>query len=162
MLLTTLERYKSKYEITDNALDNQITMEIEQVSAEIETTCNRTFDETDYEVVMYGSGTNELVLNEYPIKTATVADYTDFVINKKAGILQSGSIWSATTKYTISFTAGYATIPADLEKACMVMVSMALERRGSEHLKTEVIGPLRNDFATNVPDILEKYRKIAI
>ena len=162
MLLTTLERYKSKYEITDNALDDQITMEIEQVSAEIETTCNRIFAETDYEIVMYGSGTNELLLNEYPIKTATVADYTEFVINKKAGILQSGSVWSPTVKYTINFTAGYATIPADIEKACMIMVSMGLERRGSEHLKTEVVGPLRSDFATNFPDILEKYRKIPV
>lgn len=93
-MLTTLDRYKTYYEITDTALDEQITMAIEQASAEIENTCNTTFD----------------------------------------------------------------PVPKDIEKACIVMASMALERRGSEHLKTEVVGPLRSDFADNIPDILEKHR----
>lgn len=176
MLLTTVERFKDYYEITDNALDERIAMAIEQTSAEIESTCNRSFAETDYSMIMYGSGTKELILDEYPIKTATVDGYTDFIINKKAGILTSDSIWSASTKYTINFTAGYVlpidaiegtaaivgTVPKDLEKACIVMASMDLERRGSEHLKTEVIGPLRSEFADKVPDILEKYRKMAV
>ena len=97
-MLTTLARYKIYYEINDNALDPQIEMAIEQVSAEIETTCNATFD----------------------------------------------------------------PVPADIEKACIIMVSMSLERRGSEHLKTEVVGPLRSDFADNIPDILDKHRVIPV
>lgn len=98
MLLTTLERYKIYYEITDTALDAQISMAIEQTSAEIESICNTVFDR----------------------------------------------------------------VPADIEKACIVMVSMSLERRGSEHLKTEVIGPLRSDFADDIPDILNRYRLMPV
>lgn len=169
-MLTTLERYKTYYEIEDNDLDAQIQMAIEQVSVEIESICNRSFAETEYNVIIRGSGTEELILGEYPVKEATIANFTDFIINKKTGILISNSVWSPNIKYNITFTAGYvlpaegvtSTVPVDLEKACIVMASMDLERRGSEHLKTEVIGPLRNDFAVNVPDVLEKYRKIAI
>jgi hypothetical protein len=55
------------------------------------------------------------------------------------------------------------TLPCNIVSACIELVAIAYQRRGSEHLKTEVVGPLRSDFTNDWPlhiqQTLDRYRE---
>jgi len=55
------------------------------------------------------------------------------------------------------------TLPYNIESSCIELVVIAYQCRGSEHLKTEVVGPLRSDFSIGWPEhikqTLDRYRR---
>lgn len=78
----------------------------------------------------------------------------------------------------VEYTAGYVlpkdedpeanppvvrTLPYDLEDACISLVAVRYEMRGSEHMRRETIGPLTSEFLDGAParirDVLDHYRK---
>jgi len=70
------------------------------------------------------------------------------------------------TKYVLpkDDTTGTArTLPYNLESACIELVAIAYQMRGSEHLKQEYIGPLRSFFLEQMPfavkETLDRYRE---
>ena len=170
-MLTTLARYKTFYGITDTASDAKITMILGMISAEIEAYCGRIFGKDDYTKTCKGTGTEFLILDQSPILTATATEndeeFTDFTIQSGVMLEYTDGVFNTASDYTISYTAGYilpedateevpSTLPLDLENACIVMTSMEIERQGSEHLKTEVIGPLRSDYLQDLPIYLRR------
>ncbi len=54
------------------------------------------------------------------------------------------------------------TLPYNIEDACKELVAIAYQRRGSEHLKEEIVGPLRSFFIMEWPEhikqTLDRYR----
>lgn len=58
------------------------------------------------------------------------------------------------------------TLPYNLENTCIELVAIAYQRRGSEHLKEEIVGPLRSFFILSMPDpikeTLDRYRKYVL
>ena len=171
-MLTTLARYKTFYTITDTASDDKITMILGMISAEIEAYCGRIFGQANYTETVKGSDAEYIALKQYPVNDVAVTEndeeFTDFTTLDKYGLLERDTgIWNTASDYTISYTAGYilpedateevpSTLPLDLENACIVMTSMEIERQGSEHLKTEVIGPLRSDYLQDLPIYLRR------
>lgn len=83
--------------------------------------------------------------------SADIADYVRFDISVSY-VLPKDAITDATR-----------TLPFNLESACIELVTIAYQRRGSEHLKTEVVGPLRSDFTNDWPlhilQTLDRYRE---
>jgi len=83
-----------------------------------------------------------------------------------------------TQNITVEYTAGYilpqngtmetpATLPGDLEMACIKMIATDINRKGSEHEQAEALGPLNstflvNDYLQSVIDVLERYKKMVI
>ena len=83
---------------------------------------------------------------------------------------------------SVSYTAGYvlpwqenltatpiveSTLPYDLEMACIKMVAADINRKGSEHEKSEGLGPLQsafldNDYMQSVLETIERYKKPVI
>lgn len=173
-MLTTVERYKQYYKITDESQDMQIEMTIAQVSAEIESECKRTFGKADYEDYRIGSGGVLLLLKNYPVITASIPEITDFEIKSNEGMLYRKDGWLKGNEYKVSYSAGYvlpkdattdqpSTLPADLEGACITLVNIRMEIRGSEHLKAETVGPLRSEYLSDIPvyiqSILNRYKR---
>lgn len=60
-----------------------------------------------------------------------------------------------------------STLPYDLEMACIKMVAADINRKGSEHEKSENLGPLQsafldNDYSDSVLSVLERYKRPVI
>lgn len=55
------------------------------------------------------------------------------------------------------------TLPYNIESACIELVAIRYQCRGSEHLKTETVGPLKSEFTMNWPEhikqTLDRYRR---
>ena len=59
------------------------------------------------------------------------------------------------------------TLPYDLEMACIKMIAADINRKGSEHEKSENLGPLQsafldNDYSDSVLSVLERYKRPVI
>jgi len=54
------------------------------------------------------------------------------------------------------------TLPYNIESACIELVVIAYQCKGSEHLKEEIVGPLRSFFVMDWPEhirqTLDRYR----
>lgn len=60
-----------------------------------------------------------------------------------------------------------STLPYDLEMACIKMVAADINRKGSEHEKSENLGPLQSafldsDYSESVLGVLERYKRPVI
>lgn len=181
--LTTLKAAKTwiGLDTDDTSQDDLLTMLVEGVSAEIEGHCNRKFAKADYSMEFQGRGQKLVMLAEYPVASLLVvqvmsderAGVTGWTLDKESGILEAKSSWSGHL-YQADYTAGYVlpgeateenprTLPKDLEKACWQLIEIAYSKRGNEHLATESLGPIREEYLQGMPlqieEVLEKYKK---
>lgn len=164
-MLTTLDNVKKYIGITDTAEDGLLNMLIAAASQAIETYCNRVLTEHECveDVQLIHSG-GIVMLSGYPVSAVTIKDangqqVTDFVLAARSGML---TINAAPGVYTVEYTAGYQTIPADLEFACIQLVAAMYDRRGSDHVVSETIGPVRAEYVDDIPQhikwVLDRYR----
>ena len=122
---------------SDTTKDNLIIRKINQATLAIEKYCGRRFAETTYTDTVYsGTNTDQIVLRQRPITDTTPLvlgtrdtslnndDFDDvesdlYFVNESAGVLdlnfRATGHWD---KYRVTYSAGYATIPADLGEAC--------------------------------------------
>lgn len=156
----TAEEFKARplgismRQYTDEMLEDYI----EVATAAVEDLCERVFTEVEYTETLRGTGTEKLLLNNYPvveidsINETTISDgATESVditglirsdLHDASGILElSDGGWSAGSLYEVTYTAGYDTIPAPVRHATAVWVS--------ELLKPDYAGP-----SLDVPEIV--------
>lgn len=148
--LTTVADVKESLGIAsgDSSWNNIIIRKINQATAMIEGFCNlpygHHFKETTYTNEEFdGSGTNQLVLRMGPVTSVSSFQYRNTTENVSswddvdsewyfsdlsAGVLD---LLNTQTKnfngYRITYTAGYATIPADLQEACVMLTSYLVD-----------------------------------
>ena len=136
---------------TDTQHDAFLTRAIAQVSAAIAGYCNRMFPaETVRDVVYCRLGKAQLELSRFPVisvTAATVSDgtggqttltqNTDYTVDKARGwLIRLGlggvpiAWYSAPT--TVTYQAGYTTIPADVQEATLRMVTARFHNRGRD------------------------------
>lgn len=147
--LATVQDVKESMGITGTSQDNLIKRKINQATLIIEGYCglpeDHHFKETTYTNEQYdGSGSNQMILKMRPVTSITSFQRRDtsesdgnfsdvesehyFGTDLDAGVLdlnftQSGG-WNG---YQVTYTAGYATIPADLSEACVMLASYLIE-----------------------------------
>ena len=168
----------------DSLLDNIIN----RATDIIESYCgNRRFKSTDYTNQEYdGTGTYLINARHYPITAVTsyqenngttgTADWDDLqgddvnYVDDGNGPGQfhyASGFQRGIRNYRFSYTAGYATIPNDLEEACIQLCVWIYKDRQSKGLKSESLGEYsytKETFTGNVIEnlgidlILEKYR----
>jgi len=127
----------------------------------IETYCDRRFASTIHTDEEYdGTGMRDLLLNNYPIINITrlqinnAADNTDdwedvdvkdyFVYDSFANFkLAASRFLKAPQRYRVTYTAGYATIPGDLEWACLEMCAATYLKKGGAGVASEKLGDHR-------------------
>lgn len=147
-------------------------------SAAIEKYLGRTILADTYTEVRDGTGTGTMVLSNYPIlsvasvaigtppatRIALTAD-TDFIVGRNA-IRALGSAWPrGVANVAIVYSAGYATVPADLADACAKWTALRyrqLERIGqsSKTLAGETVTFDTSAMPADVKLTLDAYKRV--
>jgi len=140
---TTLSNVKEFFRVTGTGMDTLIAKLILRITAEIQNYCERKLFSAVYTQYYSGDGYQTLLVDEYPITAITsihddddhvygadtLIDSGDYIFNagsKSANcglIKMDGSYFSrGTENIKIVYTAGYTTIPGDVEEACILMI----------------------------------------
>ncbi|RMD70289.1 MAG: hypothetical protein D6822_04380, partial [Cyanobacteria bacterium J149] len=131
-----------------------------------------------------GTGSNFIFLNQYPVTAITSVERNDGTLSSPSWTtltegddyepyLTEGYIDFLTRlpetdrhRYRITYTAGYTTIPYDLELACLKLVSESYNKRKNDGVSSERIGSwaitytgvIENDPA--FADTIARYKRI--
>jgi uncharacterized phiE125 gp8 family phage protein len=192
--LTTLANVKAELGITDSASDALLRRYITGASKAASNYCNRVFAvETVSERFLPGHcyrwvhHSEKLQLARFPLITVTSVTEddtvltvdTDYLVNSSNGQLtrvssEHISRWLA-LGITVVYSAGYATVPADLEDAVIRMVTQRHSAKGRDAtLRQESIPGVREatywiatgeeagNFTPDVADILDSYRAVVV
>jgi len=199
MALTTVAKVKAHLKKTDTTDDALLAALVLSAQAMIEKYCQRHFDAADYGPEYYdGNGECDLLLNEFPLISITslyvdaervygsdclLVEGTDFVKYKDEGRIElltetTGSYVSASgfvkapLAVKVSYRAGYATIPYDLELAANEMVAFLFNNRGVvRNVQSQSIGGYSESFGnasaavaipSNVVSLIESYRNFSM
>lgn len=135
----------------DSSKNNLIIRKINQATEMIEKYCNgRRFKETTYTNEEYdATGTNQLILRQYPV-TDTQAfalqyrqttqnedswdtvETEDYFVDDSAGVIDAnfnfGGRWN---RYRVTYSAGFATIPADVAEAAVALAGYLVDNAQS-------------------------------
>lgn len=130
--LTSLESAKAYLKLNVDVDDSTVEDLINASSSAIENYCKRMFKEQAYLEEEYdGTGKNHILLDQYPVKSIESVSIDgnplslgQYKVKKRNGVLlNNGGIWPrGEINITVSYTAGFPEIPADLELACKHLV----------------------------------------
>lgn len=138
--LTVLANLKSFLNILDAVNDTILQAIITHVSAEIEALCDRSFHDATYTEYHNGEMESILITRQYPIISITsIHDDTGreygsgtLIDSGSYAFYEDGRVYLDTLVFSqgiknvkIVYVAGYATIPSDLELACIKMCASA-------------------------------------
>lgn len=163
--LTDLASVKLELGVSGSTEDPYLQAQITQASAAIVSWCGRVFArEVVSEVWRLDADTQPLSLARYPVVTITsvIEDGTtlagsDYELDADAGMLwrlasDERAAWRA-RKITVAYTAGYLlpgqvgrTLPADVERACILMVAAQYNAQGRDPM-------LRSDGAQGIGQV---------
>jgi hypothetical protein len=192
--LASLAYVKDYCNITVTTYDSYLTNRINAASAEIQTWCNRTFPLTNYTENYDGPGSTILQLRQRPVTAVTsittefysgmptVIPSTEFVLNSRTGLVSvkpssTYSYWfpydavAGQQSIQVVYTAGYSTIPQDIQEAVAKIVLNKFNALGADMtMMMEKIGDYqytrRSDANRSLtPDIqamLWSYKDIAV
>ena len=141
MALFTLTEFKAYAGITGTDDDVKLQAIVDEVNLTVKRYLGYNPEATDYTAELYdGPGTNSLKLNHFPIiSVTTVTVYSDtleavtlaercdgdegyYIRDADAGILMNNDLWPrGRGVIEVTYRAGYATVPADLKRACYVI-----------------------------------------
>lgn len=176
--LTTLANVKAWMGLTGNQDDALLSRLIAAASAYIETWTNRTFAAKQYSEVRDGTGGQRLVFADYPVTAVASVVVNGNPIPASPTPSDAGyrfdSIRLMLTGYQFSrglgnveltYTAGYASIPPEIEQACIELVALRYKERDrighqSKSLAGETVTFMIRDFPDSVRTILANYRKV--
>lgn len=193
--LVSLADVKAELSLTNGSQDTLVSRYLAASTAAIEQYCNRTFgtqDVTDefwpdrenhaYQVT---PGISEITVSQWPIIAVetvtengdTLVDGTDYRVDYRAGkVIRLNeqpypTLWRA-WPILIKYTGGYATIPADVQDACIRLVKARyLAKDRDPFLRSESIPGVRDaswwvatgsdagNLPPDVQDILDNYRQ---
>jgi len=121
---------------TDTGDDDRIQTLINNISGRIESWCGRKFKEATYTDEYYNSPCGYyLFLKQYPVTDTPVVKLDGVIVSSdnyefypEEGMLRG--VWvPGKRNYTVTYKAGYATIPGGLAEICIEWVIILLEGR---------------------------------
>jgi len=181
-MLTSVSNVKSFLDISNTSDDTLIQNIIYRVTDQIQSYCRRDFFSTEYTEYYDGDGSKTLIVNQFPI-TAIDSIYDDIdyqwgsddeissddiIFNANSNDSKSGIINLDTDYFSIgkqnikiTYTAGYSTIPYDIEKAA-ILLSAIEYFTGKTFMNANSEGGNSNpeDLKTNAFDILDLYMRV--
>jgi len=169
--LTTVARMKIFLGISSDKHDGLLTLLINYTSEFIKTYTKRTLKSATYTQEEYdGTGTNTIILKNFPVTTFTTLEVNTAVDNVDDWdeidsddfwfyddgrvVLVNGNFIEAPQKYRATYVAGYLidfaneadttkhTLPMELEFACQKLVSAIFNTRKSEGYTQQKVGDL--------------------
>lgn len=130
--LTTLEAVKQYLRVATTTDDDLLIQLINACSAAIENYCRRKFKAQTITEEYDGTNHKYINLKSYPVANVsavsvdgTAVASNSYVCKKETGVLvRKGGKWAAgDVNVSVTYTAGFITIPDDLELACKIYVN---------------------------------------
>jgi len=173
--LTDVASVKESLGIVDGSKDNLIIRKINQATLMIESYCglaaDHHFKQTTYTNETFNAdNTNQISLLMSPVTsvglvfqraTSLTSDTSydtvesqDYFLDENAGTLNllfsTVGVWDS---YRVTYTAGYATIPADLAEACVMLASFLIENSASgSQVTRKKEGQREIEYATSLSE----------
>lgn len=185
MALATIDQLKEYLGEASDKDDTLLTRIVAAATDAIENYCNRTFASTLHTNEMYdGTGTKVLTLRHSPIISVTTlkeagaimttgndpngSPAPDALIYAEEGeLIRPWFYWLPYRRwYSVTYTAGYAAIPAAIIQACLDLSALML--REKEHIglsqKTsgQQIATYRGDIPKQIQKILDGYADVTL
>lgn len=178
--LTTLARVKEWLNIkpADTSQDSLLNRMITAASAFVESWLNRTFAITAYSELLDGTGGRRMGLGNYPILTVTKVQVgtqlyspapapgqLGYTFDKNAITLNQACFVRDKNNVVIEYTAGYASVPADIEQAVIEMIGLRFKEKdrigvSSKTLAGETISFSQKDMSSSTKTLLTQYKKV--
>ena len=175
--LTTLANLKAFLSNPGTNDDTLLQSLLTNASLFIENYINRDIVSLTYNVVIDGTGSRTMVLSDYPV-TAVTSVTIDGDVIPPGSVTTSGFYFNADKvilngyyfnkgygNVAITYTAGYATVPYDLQQACIGLVQFWLNdrQRAGEVSRTmggQTITFSQKDMPPWVATILAQWKKV--
>ncbi|WP_213308186.1 head-tail connector protein [Paraburkholderia sacchari] len=189
--LTTLANAKQWLNVTTANDDQLLTRLVSAASQFVQTWLNRTIASASYTEKHTGSGSNTLALPNYPITAVSSLSIRGVPIAASPDGVQVGYTFDDRFLYLIgnvgfsafpngadgqfptwpplgvqvSYTAGYATTPLEIEQAVLELMGLKYADRthfgqNSKSVGGEVVSFMTSDMPKGVVTILQNYRKV--
>ena len=151
---------------------------VSAASAFIEQNLNRTFAVTQYSETRNGHGEQFVTFSDYPVTSVQSVVIDGVVIPPARDSLSPGYRFDATRlvlqgyrfnrgrlNVQLAYTAGYPTIPYEIEQACIELVAAKYKGRdrigvSSKTINGEVISFTRSDLTEDLKSVLRAYQKV--
>ena len=156
--LCLLADVKTYLGITVTTTDAVLSSLITNVSAVIESYCNRTFAQATYNDTRNGTGSDRMFLANGPVTAVASVTIDGIAITAAPDAITAGYVFDDSLVYlrpggfypsrfnkgvqncTIVYTAGYATIPADVAQVCIEIVAFHFAKRDRVDKASETLG----------------------
>jgi hypothetical protein len=173
MSLTTLSTVKEYLGLTGTGEDSLLNRLMDWATDFIHSYCGRIFPQGGYDEYIDGDGTETLLSHQFPILSVNslevdgaVKDSASFVLYAPLGLLRlkSGVFPRGKKNVRLQYTAGYATIPKDIEQASIELVALRYYDRGSARLG--VTSSEGTSFVSQLPQeirqVLDLYKRYGV
>ena len=156
-MLCQLSDVKTFLGITTTSTDAVLTSLITNVSAMIESFCNRTFALTTYTETRNGTGKDRLYLANGPVTAISAVTVDGYTVVASSNPATYGFVYDDSTVYirpggypdrftkgvqncAVTYAAGYAVIPPDVAQVCIEVVAYHFAKRDRMDKASETLG----------------------
>jgi hypothetical protein len=177
--LTTLDNVKGWLSppLTSTGDDDVLTRLITAASQFIETWLNRQIASQSYAETRDGDGGRKLVFANAPVTAVGAVTIDSIAVPPAPDAASRGYVFSPTVLYlqgwrltpgyqnvAVSYTAGYAATPPEIEQACIELVVLRYKERDrigqvSKNLAGEVVAFTQKDMPPDVQTLINQYRR---
>lgn len=181
MSLTTLATAKGFLGIPDatTEYDDRVNRLIGAASGAIEKRCNRTFDIVTYTEFFDGRSQNEVLLSSFPVTSVTsvhvstdrtfdattLVDTADYFVDTECGLVRfhNARLPRGSKNVQVIYEAGYATVPQDLEYACLMYIQYLYNHRDDQRVGVDNKGKSQENVTyihgmpADVKELLEPF-----
>lgn len=176
--LTTLPNVKSWLNVQGAADDALLSRLIGACSEYIQTYIGRSIAKADYVMTRDGTGGQAMMFENYPATAVSLVQIDGVTVPESTGVDVAGYFFSPTalmlrgyvfspTKQSvvIHYSAGYDAVPAEIEQACIELVSIRYRKRDriglvSKGMGGETTSYLQDDMDNAIKDTLAQYKKV--
>jgi hypothetical protein len=175
--LTTLAKVKEWLGEATAANDSVLTRLIAAASDYIQAWLSRDIMQAAYVSARDGTGGNRLMFRNYPVTAVTqvkidgivipasVNGSNGYVFNETALSLIGYRFTKGFSNVNLSYTAGFAVVPNEIEQACIEMVSLRFKEKArigvvSKSMSGETITFSQKDMSDTMESTLMQYRRV--
>jgi len=171
--LTTLAAVKAYLKTPNSAADDLLSDLITRASAAVENYCQRSLLSSSRVEFRDGTGGAVMLLREYPIQSIQSVVIDGNLIPPSAYALYNRTLKLTGYRFTrdqmnvcITYTAGYLTVPPDVEQACIESVAQMYKRAehidvSSKSLQGESTTYIQTDISAAAQQMLNNYKIVA-
>jgi len=179
--LTTLANVKGWFAppLITTADDALLTRLVTAASQFIQSWLDRTLAQQGYTETRDGGGGSSLAFANTPVSAVSALAIDGIAIPPASDAVSPGYAFSATRLYlrgyaftrgvrnvTLSYTAGYAATPPEVEQACIELVALRYKERDrighvSKSLAGETVSFSQKDMSDDIKTLLSLYRRVA-